>query len=98
MVNGHIKRWWFLYKVFSTLLDPDQIEDLIPTDFGWTLEDGELLPLRTLTYSLIVYVKHVLVKKGVQTIGAHALKGTPSVLNFVIVVIVKTNKTMYFSG
>ena len=47
IIEGHIKRWWFLYKVCSDLLDMDYTH-LQPTDFGWVDIEGELFPCKNL--------------------------------------------------
>ena len=47
IIEGHIKRWWFLYKVCSDLLAMDYTH-LQPTDFGWVDIEGELFPSKNL--------------------------------------------------
>lgn len=45
--QGHIPRWWFLYKRCSNLLD-QAFDHLNPIDYGWYICDGELLPVKHL--------------------------------------------------
>ena len=47
IVNGHIRRWWFLTKKLSSLLD-DTDFSLDPNDHGWEVVDGHLLPQKHL--------------------------------------------------
>ena len=47
--NGHVKRWWYLYKMSSKLL---QVEDdnitLDPCNYGWESIEGDLYALKEL--------------------------------------------------
>ena len=47
IIKGHIHRWWFLYKKFSHLLD-NEYNDLMPVNFGWYIEDTDLIPTKNL--------------------------------------------------
>ena len=44
VVNGHIYRWWYLYKKMSNLLN-ESFEDIPVTDYGWFIEDEDLCPV-----------------------------------------------------
>ena len=46
--EGHIRRWWFLYKHLSTLLNPGEFDFLDPTDYGWDRIDQDLVPRKCL--------------------------------------------------
>jgi hypothetical protein len=46
MRQGHIRRWWYLYKMMSNLLNTNS--NYKPTDYGWILEDGDLIPDKVL--------------------------------------------------
>ena len=46
--NGHILRWFFIYKRLSTLLDYWDSDNYDPTMYGWRMEDGELYPKKEL--------------------------------------------------
>ena len=46
--NGHIRRWWFLYKHLGSLLNPGEYDFLSPQDYGWDVLDGDLLPEKCL--------------------------------------------------
>jgi hypothetical protein len=45
--EGHIRRWWYLYKVCSDLLEMNNLH-LQPTAYGWEDIEGELFPTKEL--------------------------------------------------
>ena len=47
IVNGHIRRWWYIYKKMANLFSAE-FDDLSPEDYGWSVEDGILLPEKSL--------------------------------------------------
>ena len=47
IVKGHIPRWYFIVKELSNLLNPDY-EHLNPLEYGWKLENEQLLPEKNL--------------------------------------------------
>ena len=50
-VLDHIKRWWYLVKVTSTLLDDSPLI-LSPLDHGWVDIEDELMPDKNLQNNL----------------------------------------------
>ena len=79
-----------LYKKFSHLLD-NLYTDLKPVENGWTLEDGDLLPVKHLNlipenFLKLVAVPRVVVKQN----DVHVLKNNKNVVNSVNVFNVKT--------
>ena len=46
--NGHIPRWWYIFKTQSHLLDSVYGEQLKPENWGWVIENDELLPVKAL--------------------------------------------------
>ena len=46
--EGHIRRWWFIYKQLSNLLNPGEYSFLRPQDYGWDLLDGDIIPQKCL--------------------------------------------------
>ena len=47
IIHRHIPRWWFLYKMFSSLISHDY-DHLKPEEFGYELVDCELLARKCL--------------------------------------------------
>ena len=43
IVKGHIPRWFYILKKLSNLLNPE-FEPFDPVDYGWKIENEELLP------------------------------------------------------
>ena len=43
IVKGHIPRWYCIVKNLSNLLNPDY-EPLNPIEYGWKIDNDELLP------------------------------------------------------
>ena len=41
-------RWWFLYKQCSHLLSNENISELDPVDYGWEIDEQELIPQKFL--------------------------------------------------
>ena len=46
--NGHIPRWFFIYKRLSTLLNYWDSDNYDPTMYGWHMEDKQLYPKKEL--------------------------------------------------
>ena len=64
VTNGHIPRWWFLYKQCSNLLSGENIDYLKTTDYGWDVVGEELVPNKNVNFlpdelSLICKCKNV---------------------------------------
>ena len=63
-IRGHIRRWWFLYKLLSNLLNPGEYSFLRPQDYGWDLLDNDLMPQKCL---------NLVPEKFVKTCGCNKL-------------------------
>ena len=47
IANGHICRWWYLYKKLSSLLD-HEYDFLKPVDYAWEYSDDDIVPVKHL--------------------------------------------------
>ncbi len=51
--EGHIRRWWYIYKLPSNLINPDEYSFLDPEAYGWDKLDNDLIPKNTSIWFLI---------------------------------------------